>query len=195
MNEDVALAASYTSDSEIEDLIAANKLLRILHPAIKAQAERALSQGKPMPFVLQHKGHFYISLIQVEDDKKRKHFYSLIQQRQAGEQVSVEELPPAIQQVLEPELTLMGRLFGALLLGAVAGIATGVLAMALATLVVNGITWLGQRSVGQFAGMEVTAVSFIIFTLVGWAAAGLLTWRKPHLWVGWGTNTDILRRK
>lgn len=195
MSEHDAFTAALPNNANVEGLITDNKLLRILQPALKAQVELSKKQGKSVSCVVEHQGRLYISLSQVEDDVQRKYFYQVIQQHQMGLPVNLDELPPAIQELLQPELTQAGRALGAVMLGAVAGIAVGILAMALTVLIVNSITWLTHRSAVQFAGIELTAVSFIIFTFVGWAAAGLLAWHKPHLWAKLTGATDILYRR
>ncbi len=195
MSEKSTPVANLTAATDVDNLISEGKLLRILHPTIKGQVQQALQRGDLSPYVVEDEGHLYISLTQVADEKERDYFYRLIQRYQSGEPVNLKALPPTIQHILQPELTRMGRMLGAVLLGAVAGIAVGVLAMALTILIVDVVTWLTNRPVGVFAGMELTAVSFVVFTFVGWAAAGILAWCKPHLWGNLSASAENLRRK
>ncbi len=195
MSQNLLHTASPPAQSDVDSLVSENKLLRILQPAIEEQVKQDWRRNKPSPCVVEYDGHLYISLSQVEDEAKRKYFYRLIQQHQTGERVNLKELPQPIQHILEPELTQAGRMMGAILLGSVAGIVVGILGLALTIFVVNGITWLTSRSFGQIAGMELPAVSFVVFTFVGWAAAGFLAWCKPHLWVNLSNTAENLRRK
>lgn len=181
--------------SDIDKLVDQGKLLRILHPTLREQVNQARQRGETSPYVIEVDGHFYISLAEVIDEKQRVHFYRLIQQHQAGKRVSLQELPPALQRVLQFELTQMGQFLGAGLLGGVLGVIVGVFAMALSILLVTEIGWLMNRAVGTYAGMNVTAVSFIVFTFVGWAASSFVMWRKPHLWEKLGARAHHLHRR
>lgn len=171
------------SAAEIDSLISEGKLLRILQPTLQTQMRQAL-QDEPsaQPFFLESDGQLYLSMDLIEDDQSGIDYYQLIQHYQVGEPVDLQGLPPQVQRVLQPDLTGPGRFLGAILIGAVAGIITGVLAMALTSIFSGGLA-LFSREPTRFIGMELGAVSFILFTFAGWISIATLAWRKPHLWV------------
>ena len=80
--------------------------------------------------------------------------------------------------MVQPELTQIGRLIGALTLGAFAGLIIGVLAMAVCTLVLNLIELIAGKPVAGFAGLPITAVSFVLCGTLGWIISAVVAWNK-----------------
>lgn len=70
------------------------------------------------------------------------------------------------------------RLMAAVVLGAAAGVFSGILAMAVAMLV-SGILMLALPDApSEIAGLSITAVIFVVFCALGWVSASLFLWRK-----------------
>ena len=70
------------------------------------------------------------------------------------------------------------RFMGALILGALAGVFVGLLAMALAILIFGILRLFLPDSAFQLAGMSATAVIFVIFCALGWVGGTMLVWHK-----------------
>ncbi|MCA9935070.1 MAG: hypothetical protein H6662_08805 [Ardenticatenaceae bacterium] len=182
--------------AEIDQLVSERKLLRILHPEVQMQVRHMLDEkAESRQYVIENGEQLYLSFEHVEDSQQRNYFYRLIQRYQSGERVSLRALPPALQQLLQPELTRFGYTVGAMLVGAVAGIGIGILAMAATILVTNVVEWVTGYATTKFAGMEVTAVTFVVFSIVGWVAIGILAWNKPYLWGNFSKSAATIRRK
>ncbi len=182
------------SDGEIDSLVAEEKLLRILHPNVREQVWQSMGRSsEARQYVVVSGEHLYISLAHIGDEKERDRLYRLIQRHQSGEEVDLQLLPWPIRQILQPELTRFGRFLGGVLLGLVVGIGTGLLAMALAMVLHSAIEGFLQQEIRPLQGIDVTAVSFIVFTCVGWVAAAVVAWRNPQLWQKWG-DAGLLRR-
>jgi len=196
IKEKPTLPTSFPTAAEIDQLISEGILLRILRPDVQLQVRHTLEQRvESRQYVVQNGEQLYISFAHVEDSQQRNYFYRLIQRYQSGEQVNLKMLPPVLQEMLQPELTRYGRVIGAMMMGAVAGIAIGILAMAAAILVTNTVEWITGHTITQYMGMEVTAVAFIVCSIVGWAIFGILAWNKPYLWGDFSKSAATIRRK
>jgi hypothetical protein len=180
---DISPTASTLTAHEIERLVAEEKLLRILCPDLQNQVQQAVkTQHEGSEYVLEHNGHLYISCAQIEDPDKRKQTYHLLQRYQLGERVSLTRLPPELQQILQPQLTPTGRFLGSLLMGGGVGIICGVLAMSIAILLTISSDWINEQPMLAFSGMGFTAVTFIVFSIMGWAAGAFIAWRRHWQW-------------
>lgn len=73
------------------------------------------------------------------------------------------------------------RFIGALILGSIVGVFIGLIAMALTIIVCGVLRLFFPSSAFQLAGMNATAVIFVIFYALGWAGGTILLWHKlPH---------------
>ncbi len=188
--------AGSLSDEEIDSLVAEEKLLRILRPDVREQVWQSLGRSNEVQqYVVVNGGHLYISLAHIGDEAERDRFYRLIQRHQSGEKVDLHLLPQPICQILQPELTCFGRFLGGVLLGLVVGIGTGLLAMALVVVLRSAVEGLVSQEIRPLQAIDVTAVSFIVFTCVGWGTAAVVAWLNPQLWQKWGDATLWRRRK
>ncbi|MFO7682807.1 MAG: hypothetical protein R6X34_22440 [Chloroflexota bacterium] len=70
------------------------------------------------------------------------------------------------------------RLMAAVVLGAAVGVFTGILAMAVAMLVLGIFKLALPDARLVIAGLSVTAVVFVVFCALGWASASIYIWRK-----------------
>lgn len=184
------------SDGEIDSLVAEEKLLRILRPDVREQVWQSLRRSsEAQQYVVVNGGHLYISLAHIGDEAERDRFYRLIQRHQSGEEVDLQLLPQPIRQILQPELTRFGQFLGGLLLGLVAGIVMGLLGMALVVVLRSAVEGFVNQEIRPLQAIDLTAVSFIVFTCVGWVAAAVVAWRNPQLWQKWGNATLRRRRK
>ncbi|MBE2198312.1 MAG: hypothetical protein IAE79_06850 [Anaerolinea sp.] len=181
---------------EIEHLIAEGKLLRLLQPDIKATVEKALQQhDEARAYVVENGNELYLSFLTIQDTQQRERIYQLVQRYQTGEQINLSVLPVYLKQLLQPELTGVGRLLGAVLLGAFAGVAVGILAMAVSTLALNLLGLVMDQVSVEFAGMRITAVIFIIFSALGWTAGAIIAWRRLRSWAQISAQAEIIRGK
>ncbi|MCA9959398.1 MAG: hypothetical protein R3E31_08795 [Chloroflexota bacterium] len=184
------------SAAEIDHLVAEGKLLRLLQPDVKATVEKALRQhNEAHTYVLESDGELYLSFHTIEDTQQRQRIYQLIQRHQTGERVNLNALPAYLKQLLQPELTWTGRFLGAVLLGTFGGIALGILAMAVSILIFNILGLVTSQVKIEYAGMGVTAVTFIIFSVLGWAASTILAWRRLRSWTQISEQAAHIRRR
>ncbi len=70
------------------------------------------------------------------------------------------------------------RLMAAVVLGAVFGVFSGILAMAVAMLVLGILKLALPNTHLEIGGLSVTAVIFVVFCALGWASASLYLCRK-----------------
>lgn len=183
------------SSAEINHLIAEEKLLRLLRPDVIATVRRALQQHDVQDDVIVNGDELYLSFLAIGDAAQRQHLYRLIQRHQMGERVNLDMLPGHLRRLLQPELTGMGRLLGALLLGASGGIIIGVLAMAISILLVNLLDLLIGSIRNEFAGMGITAVTFVVFSFLGWGASTMIAWRRLRNWNQLSEGAANIRRR
>lgn len=195
INATSIFADSYSA-TEIDHLVAEGKLLRLLQPDVKETVARALRQhDRARTYVVENEGELYLSFHTIEDEQQRQRIYQLIQRHQSGERVNLNALPDHLKQLLQPEFTWTGRLLGAVLLGALGGVALGILAMAVSILIFNVLGLFMDQVVFEFEGMGLTAVTFIIFSTLGWAAGAILAWRRLHTWTQLSESAAIIRRR
>lgn len=174
---------STITSHNIDQLVAEDKLLRILRSDLREQVEQAVEAGSEgHQYVLKYKDHLYLSCAQIKDPQQRKRVYHLLQRYQLGERVDLTPLPPELQRLLRPKLTRVGRFLGSLLIGGAVGVASGVLAMSVSILLVTMSEWLRTRPFLDFAGMGFTAVTFVIFCLLGWVAGAFIAWHRYWQW-------------
>ena len=166
------------SPDNIDELIVEAKLLRIFRPDIHQRVETAMRrEDMACGYVVESQGQLYLLLDSITDAQERQGVYELIQRYQLGERVSLQELPKTLRPLLQPEATRLGRLMGALILGAFWGLACGILALALAILLQNIFALFGSESI-QLFGMGFTAGAFVIFSTLGWVGGTLALWRR-----------------
>lgn len=70
------------------------------------------------------------------------------------------------------------RLMAAIVLGAAAGVFSGILAMAVAMLVLGILKLALPNTHLEIGGLSITAVIFVVFCALGWVSASLHLWRK-----------------
>lgn len=70
------------------------------------------------------------------------------------------------------------QLFIALVLGAIVGVFSGLIGMALSILVIGILRLFLPNLTFQLAGISITAVIFVLFCAIGWAAGTLFFWKK-----------------
>jgi hypothetical protein len=174
------LASHILSAEEIIRLENEEKLLRVLQPDILKRIRQcqATSWQKIDPFVLEHNEAVYFSLLNVKDAEQRHQVVQKIQQWQLGIDVDLSGLPRPLHQLLQPHRALSQRLMRVLILGAIAGTIAGVLAMAISIIVISVAELALGTSFDVFGGMQITAVSFVIFAVLGWMAATPFLWNR-----------------
>ncbi|MCA9972725.1 MAG: hypothetical protein KC425_21045 [Anaerolineales bacterium] len=175
------------SQPDVDQLLAEDRLLRVLTPALQALITKTLTTNtEGAQHLMQCNGTLYFSFVDVADAQERTRLVNLLRRYQLGEPVTLDALPAELRRLVQPNLTQTGRLLGAVLMGAVAGFVVGVLAMAICILLINILELLSSAIILEIAGMGITAVTFIIFSTLGWAAATLVAWRRlrHHLPLG-----------
>ena len=70
------------------------------------------------------------------------------------------------------------RLLRVLILGGAAGIIAGILAMAVSVLIVFAVELFLGKTFDVFGDMQITAVSFVIFAVLGWMVATPVIWSR-----------------
>ena len=167
------------SASEIQRLTAEGRLLRILRPDLRENIQRAIASGASenpnvVNHVLEHDGEIYLSFQGIDDPRQRELIYHLVQQLQAGAVINTALLPAPLRTILEPGHVRHNRLAAAFVLCAVTGVASGIIAMALSVLATTVLS----TPVGHFAGMDITAVVFVVFCVLGWFTSAVTLWTR-----------------
>jgi hypothetical protein len=168
------------SAEEILQLENEEKLLRVLQPDVLERVKQCLatSRQKIEPYVVENNGAVYFSLMNVKDTEQRRRAIRKIQQWQLGIDVDLSGLPRPLHQLLQPHRTLSQRLMYVLVLSGMAGTVAGVLAMAVSVLAVSAVELILGTSFDAFGELQVTAVSFVIFAVLGWMAVTPFFWNR-----------------
>lgn len=174
------LATHMLSAEEIIRLENEDKLLRVLQPDILKRIRQCqvASRQKIDPFVVENDDAVYFSLLSIKDAELRHQVVHKIQQWQMGIDVDLSCLPRPLHQLLQPHRALSQRLMRVLILGAIAGTIAGVFAMAMSVIIVSVADLVLGTPLDAFGGMQITAVSFVIFAVLGWMAATPLLWNR-----------------
>ena len=167
------------STGEIQTLIAEGKLLRILRPDLRENIQRVIRvNASDNPYVVDHvvecDGEIYLSFQGIDDPRQRERIYHLVQQLQAGGAINAALLPAPLRAILEPGQVRRNRLAAALVLCAVTGVVSGVVAMAISVLA----TTVFSTPTGHFAGMDITAVVVGVFCVLGWFTSAVAVWAR-----------------
>lgn len=168
---------------EIQSLIAEGKLLRILRPDLRENIQHLIqvnASDNPhvvnhnVDHVVVHQGEIYLSFQGIDDPRQRERIYHLVQQLQAGGAINAALLPAPLRAILEPGQVRRNRLAAALVLCAVTGVVSGVVAMAISVLATTVLS----TPAGHFAGMDITAVVFVVFCVLGWFTSAVAVWAR-----------------
>jgi hypothetical protein len=163
------------SPSELNTLVQDKQLLRILQPHLCQKIELAIQKHPDKRvYVVQDQDRIYLCLRSIQDRQQRALAYDLVQRFQIGEPVDLRTLPEALRLLVQPENSHRGTIFGALFLGAAIGIICGVLGLAVSALLV---AIFGDVE-NAFVGVQLTAVSFILCSVLGWSGATFYIWHK-----------------
>lgn len=163
---------------EIQSLIAEGKLLRILRPDLRENIQHLIQvNASDNPHVVVHQGEIYLSFQGIDDSGQRELVYHLVQQLQAGAVIDTALLPAPLRAILEPGHVRRSRLAGAFVLCVLIGVASGVIALAISVLATTVL----DMPVAYFAGMEVTAIVFVVFCVLGWFTSAVIVWARFKL--------------
>ena len=173
-------ALNELSAEEIIQLENEEKLLRVLQPDIlnRIRQCQATSQQKIEPFVVENNKVVYFSLLNIEDAEQRHQVMRKIQQWQMGIDVDLSCLPRPLHQILEPHRALSQRLMCVLVLGGISGTIAGILAMAISIIIVSVAELVLGTTLNAFGDMQITAVSFVIFAVLGWMVSTPFLWNR-----------------
>lgn len=168
------------SPAEAARLEAEGLLLRILKPDIKRRLLRSLdsSPHEIQPYVATSGEQVYISFARIGNEAQRQQANFLIRQYQVGAKVDLGSLPAPLHRLLQPDSVRPGFSSQVLALGGIAGVVIGILAMAVSILATAATELLFQVSLNEFSGIQITAVAFVIFAVIGWLLATIYLWRR-----------------
>ncbi len=160
----------------IDLLLEQRHVVRILQPSLRRQIEETVSANPALSnYVLLHQGELYLLLTSIHHAPRRSQTYDLIQRFQIDPAVELDKLPNGLRACLQAKQHQQGRLMGAVALGAVVGILLGLIGMALSVLfaAVWGLVGINSEMI--------TAVTFVVCSALGWAAATYYLWHKYPL--------------
>ncbi|MCP4428610.1 MAG: hypothetical protein GY803_29340 [Chloroflexi bacterium] len=162
------VSLSATAVIQLED---EGKLVCILQPEIKARLQRliATSASETRPYLVESGDQVYISIADIENETQRRRVHDLIQRYQIGLNVDLSGLPNPLRQLLQPQPPT--KTLRALAFCGMMGLALGILAMAVSILAIAAVELALQVTLDEFSGMQITAVSFVIFSVLGWILA------------------------
>jgi hypothetical protein len=168
------------SSEEIIRLENEEKLLRVLQPDVLERIKQCLvtSRQKIEPFIVENDGVIYFSFSHIKDVEQRHQAIRKIQQWQTGLDVDLNSLPRPLHQLLQPHRAFSQRLMQVLILGGITGTITGVLAMAVSILATSAVELVLGASLDAFGEVQITAVAFVIFAVLGWMAATVFFWNR-----------------
>jgi hypothetical protein len=168
------------SPEEVSRLEDEDKLIRVLQPHVLQRINDCLatSPHKIAPFIVEHGGAIYFSLLSISSATQRQQAFRKIQQWQTGVDVDLSSLPRPLHQLLQPHRAMSQRLLRVLILGGAAGIIVGILAMAVSMLIVFAAELILGESFNVFGDMQITAVSFVIFAVLGWMVTTPVIWNR-----------------
>lgn len=167
-----ALAA----DTNVDLLLEQRQVVRILQPSLRQQVEQAIQVNPSLSsYVWPHQGELYLLLTSINDAHRRGQVYDLIQRYQIDPTTDLDKAPHGLRVCLQPHRHRQGRRMGAFALGAVVGVMLGLIGMALSVVItavlgMGGTTW-----------ERITAVTFVVCSALGWAAATYYLWHKYPL--------------
>lgn len=166
---------SLLSNKEAALLEQEGKLVCILQPAIQRRMQHIMdaSKGKEHPLITQSGDQLYLSLSSIGDEAQQAQAYQLIQRFQAGLTADLSALPAAHRQLLAPQQRPLRSLRG-ITICIILGVAFGILAMAASVLAIAAAELVLKTTLDEFSGLQITAVSFVIFTVLGWALSFLM---------------------
>jgi hypothetical protein len=156
------------------------KLLRVLRPDVLDRIKRCLATSRQRiePFIVEVNGAIYFSLMSMTDPAQREQAVRKIRKWQTGVDVDLSGLPRPLHQLLQPHRAISQRLLRSVLLGGILGTIIGVLAMALSIVLVSIAELALGTTAEMFGDMQITAVSFIIFAVLGWMVATPWVWHR-----------------
>lgn len=163
-------------ETNIELLLEQRQVVRILQPTLRHEVERAVRVNPSLHhYVLPYQGELYLLLTSIGDARRRGQIYDLVQRYQIDPTTDLEKVPGGLRACLQVQKHRQGRFMGAFALGAVVGGVLGLIGMALSVLLISvlGIT--------DSSWERVTAVTFVVCSALGWAAATYYLWYKYPL--------------
>ncbi len=168
------------STDEIARLEQEGQLLRVLRTDLKEHIEHVLnvSPNKAHPFVTVSGEQVYLSFASLHTKEQRQEAHELLRRCQLGADVDLSRLPPDLQQLIQPACTQPQRLLRSLLIAVILGIVIGVLAMAITVLVISALKSILHVSLDELGGVRITAVSFVLFAVLGWMGSAVYFWRR-----------------
>ncbi len=185
------VASNLPQNGELEYLLKEKKMVRILRADLKARIAVLLMEHEELrPFIIRNENEFYLNLTSIADPKKRRQIYNLLQRYQLGESVSLNLLPPPLQPLVHTQTSPTSRILGIIIMGSVAGVISGVLAMAIGILAAAAFELATGVRTSGLAGIETTAIFFILFGALGWLFSAVFLWRRLR-----PTNDSAYTRK
>ena len=165
---------------EVIQLEDEGKLLRVLQPDVLERIKDCLatSRQKVEPFIVEWNGAIYFSLMSMRDPEQRQRAIHKIQQWQIGVDVDLSSLPRPLHQLLQPHRAISQRLLWVVMLGGIIGIIAGILAMAVSVFAISVAELVFGITSEAFGDMQITAVAFVIFAVLGWIVVTPIIWNR-----------------
>lgn len=170
----------YATPVNLQQLIDERKVMRVMQPDLLAKVKTAVRRHSAHPHVMQFNGQLYLNLHTIKNEYRRERIFCLLRKLQIGEEIDVMQLPPWLQQIVEPGQATRRQLIGSATAGILIGIASGILVMAIGVLI---MAMIGTATVNE-TGMQNTAVVFVVATIVGWVAATVGLWWQQRAAAG-----------
>lgn len=177
MNEN---ARTSSPQAVASDVLTDELYVRIVRADLEKRVRKSISTNNALrQYVTHQNGQLYFALDAIENPQQRQQVRRQLQLIQLGETRNIGQLPTPLQQLFEPEWTPIGRFVAAATIGLAVGIASGTLAMA-TSLLLTAVTELiiGHTMNTDLIGMQVTAVAFVIFSVLGAALTITRIWHR-----------------
>ncbi len=167
------------TETNIELMLEQRQVVRILQPSLRYQVEEAVQVNPSLRnYVLPHQGELYLLLTGIGDGQRRGQIYDLVQRYQIDPTTDLAKVPNGLRACLQAQKHRQGRLMGAFALGAVVGALLGLIGMAISVLFT---AVLGLTNSADTTWEMITAVTFVVCSALGWAAATYYLWHKYPL--------------
>lgn len=167
------------AEANIELLLEQRQVVRILQPSLRYQVEEAVQVNPSLHrYVLPYQGELYLLLTGISDAQRRGQIYDLVQRYQIDPTTELDKVPNGLRACLQAQKHRQARLMGAFALGALVGVLLGLIGMALSVLA-TAVLGLADGADGTWE--MITAVTFVVCSALGWAAATYYLWYKYPL--------------
>ncbi len=174
------ILANELSATDVSRLEKEGVLLRVLKPSVQKRIRHVLTSRhhEAHAYVVVSGDQMFISVAHVGNDRERKQILDMIRQCQIGSRVDLSGLPAPLRHLLEPDCVESRRLSRVAVLSGFTGVLLGILAMAISIPLIAAVELVLHAPLHEFGGMQITAVAFVIFTVLGWMLSAVFFARR-----------------